>query len=235
MKDSLPPFPPTRPPAGAPTRPGWSGRLTWARPLAGAFALALALALAPGAAGQEPQVIERDLDRDGVAERLVSRPGRTEIEIRDPATGEWKPAGFGLPEGVSVLDAGGTDAGLRWVDLNGDGFDDVVFSNDQAYGIHLWTKNVQPHLGWTRGWSQFVRAGRRAGAAGEPPPLAGSAVTLEDGQVVIRHPAREGRPERVERVAAREWIDYRMPPPRSPEAALASFRVRPGFRVELAA
>ncbi|MFM7102575.1 MAG: PVC-type heme-binding CxxCH protein, partial [Verrucomicrobiota bacterium] len=78
-------------------------------------------------------------------------------------------------------------------------------------------------------------AGRRAGAAGEPPPLAGSAVTLEDGQVVIRHPAREGRPERVERVAAREWIDFRMPPPRSPEAALASFRVRPGFRVELAA
>ena len=43
---------------------------------------------------------------------------------------------------VPGVDANGRDAGLRFVDLNGDGFDDVLFSNSERYSIHLWNKNV---------------------------------------------------------------------------------------------
>ena len=61
------------------------------------------------------------------------------------------------------MDDTGQDAGLRFIDLNGDGFDDILFSNPQRCAIYLWTKAVRPDLGWTRGWSQFVRAGERTG------------------------------------------------------------------------
>lgn len=35
------------------------------------------------------------------------------------------------------MDAAGRDAGVRFVILNGDGFDDVLFSNADRFAIHL--------------------------------------------------------------------------------------------------
>ncbi len=175
-----------------------------------------------------------DFDGDGVPEKLLSAPGVNEIHQRD-AAGQWTKADYALPEGVTLVDEQGRDAGLRFVDLNADGFDDILFSNPSRYAIHLWTKNVQPQLGWTRGWSQFVRAGERTGANAEPPSVAGAEVKLVDGVLLITHPAAGARPAAIERVVAKQLIAFDMPPPQSPEEALASFRVRPGFRVELVA
>lgn len=200
----------------------------------------LGLALAAGsslrAAGPAlPGTLPRDFDRDGVAERVFSRPGADEIQRHRPGTDDWVEADFALPEGVTRLDADGRDHGLRFVDLNGDGFDDVLLSNPQRFAIHLWTTDVKPHLGWTKGWSQFVRAGGRAGAAGEPPSLVGAKVRVEGGQLVVRWPWVHGETERVARLGLKELIAFDVPPPLSPEAALAAFRVNPGFRVELVA
>jgi putative membrane-bound dehydrogenase-like protein len=199
------------------------------------LALALLKGLAAVTLAQEPAGPTLDFDHDGNPERLVNRPGVSTVETRDAASGAWKPAGYPLPDGVFALDAAGRDAGLRWVDLNGDGFDDVLWSNADAFAIHLWNKNVQPQLGWTRGWSHEVRTGRRTGAPGEPPSLVGASVRLEAGQVVITQPPRDGQPERAVRVAAATLIDIGMPPPKSPTEALAAFRVRSGFHVELVA
>ncbi|MFM7555079.1 MAG: FG-GAP repeat domain-containing protein, partial [Verrucomicrobiota bacterium] len=130
-----------------------------------------------------------DFNRDGVPETLVNEPGKT--LLRKP---DGRPADFQFPAGVSVLDARGGDAGLRRIDLNGDGFDDLLQSNPEGYAIHLWNRNVQPHLGWTLGWSQFVRSGPRTGAPDEPPSLVGAAVRLKGGFLVVDRPPVAGGP-----------------------------------------
>lgn len=182
-----------------------------------------------------PGTLLHDFDHDGVSERLTSRPDANEIQRWNPTSKTWAKADYALPDGVSLVDSAGEDAGLRFVDLNGDGFDDVLFSNPQRVAIHLWSKDVRLDLGWTRGWSQFVRDGARSGAANEPPSLVGAKVRIENGELIITRTSGDGKPAAIERRSAKELIAFDMPPPKSPQEALASFRVRPGFRVELVA
>ncbi|MDB6071010.1 MAG: hypothetical protein JWL81_2181, partial [Verrucomicrobiales bacterium] len=175
-----------------------------------------------------------DFDGDGVPERLVSGRDGDEIFTRDE-TGAWKAADYKLPPNVTLEDGEGRDAGLRFVDLNGDGFDDILFSNDTRFGLYLWAKNVQPHLGWVRGWSHVVREGPRTGAAVEPSSVAGADVRIGDGVLTITRPSADGQPAVVEKIGAKKLIAFDVPPPKSPAEALAAFRVRPGFLVELVA
>ena len=181
------------------------------------------------------QELLRDFDHDGIEERLVSRPGSDEIQRRNPGSKAWEKDDYGLPEGVTRLDPAGHDAGLRFVDLNGDGFDDVLFSNEGRFAIHLWNKDVKPQLGWVKGWSQYVRAATRTGATNEPPSLVGADVKAEAGELIVTWPAAGTVAGRVQRFSAKALIAFDMAPPKSPEEGLASLRVRPGFRVELVA
>ena len=184
-----------------------------------------------------PAEVRHDFDRDGYLEKLISTGvGKHEIWRQDQnKQGEWTPADYNLPDGVAVVDGAGHDLGLRFVDLNGDGFDDVLFSNSERYAIHLWNKNVQPHLGWTKGWTQFVRAGERHGATNEPPDLVGAEVRVSGDELIVVHAATAAHPEATFPVSLKQLIAFDMTSPRSPEDALASFRLRPGFRIELMA
>ena len=60
-------------------------------------------------------------------------------------------------------------------------------------------------------------------------------VRVENGQLIITRPSDSGKPARVERRSLKELLAFEMPPPKSPAEALASFRMRPGFRIELVA
>jgi len=180
-----------------------------------------------------PSTLLRDFDRDGVEERITSTASGIEVQRRNRQTDSWEKAGWTIPNGVTLVDHEGRDAGLRFVDLNGDGFDDILFSNSERYAIHLWNKSVRLDLGWTRGWSQFVKEGKRTGAKNEPPSVVGADVRIESGELVITRQAGGGQPASVERVSVKQLIAFDMPPPKSPEAALASFQLRPGFRIEL--
>ncbi len=177
----------------------------------------------------------RDFDHDGNEERLVTGPNGDAIQIMNPATGAWEKGGFQLPEGVTLVDENGEDAGLRFVDLNGDGFNDILSSSSKRFAIFLWTKDVQPHLGWTRGWTQFVRAGERTGNPGEPPNLVGSEVTVVGDQLAVTRRDPSGSLTLVERYSTKSLIAYDASPAKSPEDGLASIQVRPGFHVELVA
>ena len=81
----------------------------------------------------------------------------------DERTSAGSPRTSPCRQGVALVDARGGDNGLRFVDLNGDGFDDIFQSNDAGYAIHLWAGKVSADLGWKRGWSHsWPGAARRA-------------------------------------------------------------------------
>lgn len=63
------------------------------------------------------------------------------------------PLPFTLPPGARLADDDGRDAGLRFLDLDGDGKLDVVFSNEKEYGVYLFTD-------MEHGWSRKVMAGK---------------------------------------------------------------------------
>ncbi len=188
-----------------------------------------------------PGTVLRDFDGDGICEILVSTPERNEIHEWIGKERRWFRADYALPAGLSVVDAQGRDAGLRFVDLNQDGSDDILFSNADRYAIHLWAKTVKANLGWKRGWSHLVRAGARTGAPQEPPPIvrAGphpdNGAWFRNGAMFVQNEDTAKLEAVTDRHTFKELIAFDVPPPKSPAEALKSMRPRPGFKVELVA
>ena len=175
-------------------------------------------------AADPPREMSLDLDQDGKLDRIVNGPGTTEILGAD-----GKASAYQLPDGLSFLDASGRDAGLRLVDLNGDGFEDVLFSAADRFEIWLWNKSVRPHLGWNAGWTREVRRGKRTGAVNELPPFNGAEVKVDGDNLFITLDAT------TRRIPVKPLIAFEMPPAKSPQESLACFKLRAGFHVELAA
>jgi hypothetical protein len=97
----------------------------------------------------KPVAIPRllDLDNDGNCELLIGdRVLAWSIKKK-----ELKKLPFQLPAGLRASDS---RAGLRFLDLDGDGKLDIIFSNEKEYGIYLF-KDM------TTGWSRKVMAGKR--------------------------------------------------------------------------
>jgi putative membrane-bound dehydrogenase-like protein len=224
----------------------------------------------------------RDLDRDGICEFLVADSKSSAAFQWSEAEGAWVKLPFSLPGGLNFATAA-RDAGLRFVDLDEDGYDDIVFSNSERFGVYLF-QDMQ--AGWSRvvveGTPSVAEASVRREPAGEnkqpaesqqrgsaPPatPLrrkgidrvsstagktAGEfdlpAIVRDDGSdngffVHSRHLFWQNEdtdklPDLVDRRSFNEILAQApdLPAqPKSPEAALRSIRVRPGFTVELMA
>ena len=98
------------------------------------------------------QFLARDLDGEGVCQL---------IDDTIPAIYRWSKnqtlerLPFTLPRGAYLGVEDGQDHGLRFLDLDGDGKLDLIFSNEKEYGIYLF-KDM------TTGWSRKVMAGKRA-------------------------------------------------------------------------
>jgi len=122
------------------------------------------------------------------------------------------------------VDDQGRDAGLRFVDLDEDGYLDVVFSNDQEYGV-ICTKPA------ATGWTRKVKAGK-AGTPGALPRIVRDGTN--DGFFVhSRHLCwqNEGTadlPRLIDRIAFNDLLKNVEPRGKSPQASLDSIRVAPG-------
>jgi hypothetical protein len=110
--------------------------------------------------GRDHGVRLRDLDGDGICELLVSNPDQRAIFRLD--RDGWRQTSIDLPEGLTIVDAQGRDGGLRFVDLNDDGHDDVVFSNAQRYAAYAFESLAD-------GWSRKIMDAPRS--EGHPLPM----------------------------------------------------------------
>ena len=184
--------------------------------------------------GRDAGVRLRDLDADGQCELIVGNDKQAAVYRRGGAAG-WSKLRFGLPAGAAIVDAEGRDAGLRFVDVDEDGHDDVIFSNEAEYGLHLFTSMQD-------GWGTKVLAGKRGEpGTGEELPRIVRAEGVNNGawfhsrHLWVQNEDTAGMPNLVDRRAFAALLKDVMPGPRTPAAAVRTMRPRPGFEVELMA
>lgn len=121
--------------------------------------------------------------------------------------------------------------GVRFLDLNGDGHDDLVVSNPQGYGVFLYNPTEKKNVQWEVGWTQVLREGRE----GDPNalPLLADAAGRDtgarfDGLDLV---SADGRL----RVTRADLLRVPGPAPLSPAASLAALQLKPGYEARLIA
>jgi putative membrane-bound dehydrogenase-like protein len=195
----------------------------------------------PGLVGNTDAGVRlRDLDRDGQVEVILGNPKESTVFGWSDREKRWTRLPFGLPPGARVVGEKGLDAGLRFVDLDEDGRDDVVFSGPDGFGVYLFDS-------MEAGWSRKVAAGKPGDPGAIPmivrqdPRSAQKADTSNGGfWVHSRHLWWQNEdtaalPDLVDRRSFNDLLKDVTPRGKSAEAAVGAIRVRPGFRVELMA
>lgn len=89
----------------------------------------------------------RDIDGDGRCELLVGNASQNAVFAWSDDATRWNLQPYSLPDGTMIVDDSGRDAGLRFADINGDGREDVIFSNETHFSVHEF---VSPQAGWAR-------------------------------------------------------------------------------------
>jgi putative membrane-bound dehydrogenase-like protein len=137
---------------------------------------------------------------------------------------------FSLPPGAKASDAA-MDYGLRFVDLDGDGYDDIIFSNEKEYGVYLF-KDMKT------GWSRKIMAGR-AGEPGAIPPIAvhgkNMGCWVHSGHLWWSNEGTTLLKDHVARLPLKSLVQDMDIPALAPEQSLKAWKPRPGFQVELMA
>lgn len=164
--------------------------------------------------GRDRGVRLRDVDRDGVCELIVGNESQSAVFIWSPKRRRWQKASWSLPRQAAFVDAEGRDQGLRFVDLNADGFDDVIFSNEQRFAVHLYTP--RPHLGWTH----QVMSGKR-GEPGEIPmivrdgPQRSNGAWFHSRSMWVQNEDTAGMKDHVDRRSFKELLEGTPAPQKS--------------------
>ena len=188
--------------------------------------------------GRDRGVRLRDVDKDGRCELLVGNESQNALFGWSDTERTWKKLAFSLPSGTSLVTAEGTDNGLRFVDVNGDGYDDVLFSNEKEFSLHMFIAQPKPWLGWAVGWSYQVRAGKR-GEPNDIPMISRGGSHPNNGawfhsqELYVQNEDTAGLPDKIQRISFKELQLGGEAPAKPPAEALNSFRLAPGFKIEL--
>ncbi len=168
----------------------------------------------------------RDVDGDGICELILG----------DVGIYKWSERGWGLmpvalPKGAHIVDSQGRDAGLRFVDLNEDGKLDLVWSNENDYGVYLyeqfrrrlWVKILEGKRNDAKALPMITRKGTINGA------------WFHSGHLWVQNEDTSILKDRMDRRSFKELLKGVMPKAKSPEESRQCIKVRPGFVVELVA
>jgi hypothetical protein len=196
--------------------------------------------------GRDRGVRFRDVDGDGICEFIVSNESQNAVFRWNDGAQRWQREPNALPPGTSLVNERGEDNGLRFVDLNGDGHDDIVFSNEDRFAV--WLHVPQPFLGWTAGWTRKVTEGKRrnpSAAAGTPPdeippivragPHRNNGAWFHSRHLWVQNEDTADLANLVDRRSFDDLLLGLRAEPKSPAESLRAFRVPPGFHVELVA
>ncbi len=179
--------------------------------------------------GRDSGVRLRDVDGDGFSELLVSDESQNAAFRWDKTAHGFKKLPLALPRPASISGSDGQDRGLRFWDVNGDGHDDAVLSNDDEYHVYLWA-------GPERGWARRVLHGP-AGAAGALPKISSGGKDMgawfKDGVMYVANEETSKLPDLVDIRRFDRMIEHMESLPVEPADAVKLFRVPEGFRVEL--
>jgi putative membrane-bound dehydrogenase-like protein len=178
----------------------------------------------------------RGLDGDGRCELIVANESQNAIFFWVDQENTWKPLSYKLPPNTSIVDSEGRDNGLRFVDVNEDGYADILFSNEKFFSLHLFI--AKPYLGFGHGWSREVLAGKR-GDFGEIPMItrngSNNGAWFHSRELWVQNEDTAALTNFVDRRSFDKLLAGLQPPPLSPEQSLRAIHVRPGFKVELVA
>ena len=178
----------------------------------------------------------RDTDNDGICEIIVGNPDTQAVLKWVPSRKQWQPATFNLPQGVTIVRQDGSDNGTRFVDINEDGFLDVIQSNESRYSLNIYIP--QPIDGWNIGWPREVMAGPRSDSNAIPMIVRGGAHNNNGAWFHSRHLWIQNEdtahlPNLVDRRSYDNLLRGVLPLPKSPQESLRSMKLLPGYQIEL--
>jgi putative membrane-bound dehydrogenase-like protein len=189
-------------------------------------------------AGHDNGVRLRDLDGDGISELIVSNPRDNAIFSWNEGTHSWKRLGYALPQGVSIVTEEGRDNGVRFVDFNKDGADDLIFSNEKGYGLWLYVPG--DFLGFKKGFSREIVHGKRGDKPEIPMIVRGgeypnNSAWFASDTMYLQNEDTGKLTNLLDHVSFKDLLDGLHAAAKSPQESHAQIEPLPGFEVDLVA
>jgi putative membrane-bound dehydrogenase-like protein len=183
-------------------------------------------------AGIDQGVRLRDVDGSAACNVIVSNPRQNTIYRWDLTGRHWSKLPFALPQGISIVDEKGRDNGLRFVDIDDDGYADIVFSNDKTSALYLFGAK---HDGWNR---IVMNAPRKPGDQTQLPPIVRADGTNNGAWFLhrtmwVQNEDTATLPDVVDRRTFNSLLAKVDPIAKSPKDSRHAIQTKPGFTCEL--
>ncbi len=181
----------------------------------------------------------RDVDRDGRSELIGGTGTAGQVFEWSEMQQTWTELGYSLPNGITVVNENGLDNGVRFIDVNGDGFDDLIQSNPEQYSLHLFIPDTV--LGFAPGWSRKVVMRKRQGQPGEIPPIVRNGARRHNGawfhseSMWVQNEETASLPDLVDRLPFDELLTGFVSDPLGPQEAIEAMVFDESLTVELVA
>ena len=189
--------------------------------------------------GRDTGVRLRDVDGDSRAELICRIAGQNHVLAWSDERLTWADSGMALPEGIRVVDDQGRDNGVRFVDINHDGFEDLIQSNAEAYSLHLFIPETV--LGFSPGWTRKVVDRPRTGVEDLIPPIVRdgrfrhNGAWFHSGSMWVQNEETAGLPDLVDRRSFETLIAGALPAPKTGPESMKAMEYDDALTVELVA